>query len=97
MPKKKKTTGTSWVDPDDAPELSKDWFEHADIYDGDKLIKRGRGRPPLEKPKEQVTLRLDADVIAAIRKSGPGWTGRVNDVLSRSVKTGQFAKTRKRA
>ena len=38
-----------------------------------------------------------ADVISAIRKSGPGWTGRVNDVLSRSVKTGQFAKAAKRA
>src|SRR5436305_13794896 len=97
MPKKKKTTGTSWIDPDDAPELTKDWFKHAYIYDGDKLIKRGRGRPPLEKPKEQVTLRLDADVIAAIRKTAPGGPGRINDVLSRSVKTGQFAKTRKQA
>jgi uncharacterized protein (DUF4415 family) len=97
MPKKKKATASTWIDPDDAPELTKDWFERADIYDGDKLIRRGRGRPRLERPKEQVTLRLDADVIDAIRKSGPGWTGRVNDVLSRSVKTGQFAKTRKRA
>lgn len=97
MPKKKKDTARPWVDPDDAPELTEDWFERADFYDGDKLIKRGRGRPPLERPKEQVTLRLDADVIAAIRKSGPGWTGRVNDVLSRSVKTGQFAKAAKRA
>ena len=97
MPKKQKATGTPWVDPDDAPELTEDWFERADIYDGDKLIKRGRGRPRIEKPKEQITLRLDADVISAIRKSGPGWTGRVNDVLSRSVKTGQFAKASNRA
>jgi uncharacterized protein (DUF4415 family) len=75
MPKKKRTTGTSCVDPDDAPELTKDWFEHADIYDGDKLSKRGRGRPPLERPKEQVTLRLDADVIAAIQKAAPAGRG----------------------
>jgi uncharacterized protein (DUF4415 family) len=95
MPKKKKDTAGPWVDPDDAPELTEDWFQRADIYDGDKLIKRGR--PRVEKPKQQVTLRLDADVISAIRKSGPGWTGRVNEVLSRSVKTGQFAKAAKRA
>ena len=97
MPKKKKTTGTPWVDPEDAPELTKDWFEHADLYEGDRLVKRGRGRPRLERPKEQVTLRLDADVIAAIRKSGPGWTGRVNDALSSLVKTGKFARARKQA
>ncbi|MEA2871366.1 MAG: hypothetical protein QOH67_1342, partial [Hyphomicrobiales bacterium] len=29
MPKKK-ATATPWVDPDDAPELTKDWFERAD-------------------------------------------------------------------
>lgn len=97
MPRKKSAIETAWVDPDDAPELTEEMLDRADFYIGDKLIKRGRGRPRVERPKEQVTLRLDADVLEAIRKSGPGWTGRVNDVLSQSVKTGQFAKTRKRA
>ena len=97
MARKKNATATAWVDPDDAPELTEEMLDRADFYIGDKLIKRGRGRPRIEKPKEQITLRLDADVISAIRKSGPGWTGRVNDVLSRSVKTGQFAKVAKRA
>lgn len=97
MPKKKNATATAWVDPDDAPELTEEMLDRADFYVGDKLIKRGRGRPRIEKPKEQITLRLDADVISAIRKSGPGWTGRVNDVLLRSVKTGQFAKAARRA
>ena len=36
-----------WVDPDDAPELDLEWFEGAHQYDGDTLVKRGRGRPPL--------------------------------------------------
>ena len=97
MRRKKSATATGWIDPDDAPELTEEMLDRADFYIGNKLIKRGRGRPRIEKPKEQVTLRLDADVISAIRKTGPGWTGRVNDVLSRSVKTGQFAKAAKRA
>src|SRR5256714_11201200 len=97
MRRKKSATATDWVDPDDAPELTEEMLDRADFYIGNKLIKRGRGRPRIEKPKEQVTLRLDADVISAIRKSGPGWTGRGNDVLSRSVQTGQFAKAAKRA
>lgn len=35
-------TKQEWIDPDDAPELTDDFFEHADKYDGDKLIQRGR-------------------------------------------------------
>jgi hypothetical protein len=31
-----------WVDPDDAPELTREWFEQADLYEGGKLIRRGR-------------------------------------------------------
>ncbi|MGE0753452.1 MAG: BrnA antitoxin family protein [Variibacter sp.] len=71
------------MDPDDAPELTKEWFKEADIYDGERLVRRGR--PPLESPKQQITLRLDADVIKAIRATGPGWSGRVNNALRRWV------------
>lgn len=45
-----------------------------------------RGRPRLERPKVQVTLRLDADVVEAFRASGSGWQSRINDALSRSLK-----------
>lgn len=31
-----------WIDPDDAPELTDDFFEEADEYVGEKLIRRGR-------------------------------------------------------
>lgn len=34
-----------WVDPDDAPELTEEYFAEADQYHGDKLIRRGRARP----------------------------------------------------
>lgn len=44
------------------------------------LIKRGRGRPA-GSDKEQVTLRLDRDVLAHFRAGGPGWQTRINDAL----------------
>ena len=35
-----------------------------------------------------VSLRLDAEVVAFFKALGPGWTGRVNDVLVRVVRQG---------
>ena len=39
-------------------------------------------RGPNKKPaKEQVAIRLDQDLVSALRASGPGWQTRVNTVL----------------
>jgi uncharacterized protein (DUF4415 family) len=73
-----------WRDPDDAPELTKEYFERADVYRGDKLIRRGR--PPSEHPKEAIKLRIDPDVLAHFRATGPGWQTRINDALRRAAK-----------
>ncbi len=35
--------------------------------------------------KEPVKLRLDADVVAALRDSGDGWQTRVNEMLRASL------------
>jgi len=40
-----------------------------------------RGRPKKPDAKVLVTLRLSPDVLAAMRKSGPGWQTHANDVL----------------
>lgn len=45
-----------------------------------------RGRPPLEHPKVQVTLRLDEDVLNSFKEDGPGWQGRINEELKKTVK-----------
>jgi uncharacterized protein (DUF4415 family) len=79
MQTKKPGTESEWVDPDDAPHLTKEWFERADLYHGDKLIRRGR--PKSANPKEAVNLRLDADVVEHFRKTGPGWQTRINEAL----------------
>ena len=44
-----------------------------------KIIRRrGAGRAPLKVP---TTIRVDADVLAALKASGKGWQTRVNDML----------------
>jgi uncharacterized protein (DUF4415 family) len=48
-------------------------------------IRRSRGRPPLDSPKKQVSLRLDSDVLDRLRQSGPGWQSRINEVLKKVV------------
>ena len=35
--------------------------------------------------KEQVTLRLDQDVLEHFQASGPGWQDRINDALRKAV------------
>lgn len=76
---KKRDTRNGPIDPDDAPELTREWFEQADVYHGDKLIRRGR--PKSASPKESVSLRLDPEVLDYFRNQGPGWQSRINAAL----------------
>ena len=47
-----------------------------------------RTRGPSKKPaKEQVAIRLDQDVVGALRASGPGWQTRVNTALKEWLAT----------
>jgi uncharacterized protein (DUF4415 family) len=84
MPRKKKFGPAAWADPDDAPELTNKFFDRAEIRQGDKLVRRGR--PPLPNPKLAVKLRLDADVLAAYRKTGRGWQTQINVDLRKARK-----------
>jgi uncharacterized protein (DUF4415 family) len=79
----KKSTKAVWVDPDDAPELTQEWFDTADVYDGERLI--SRGRPKSLAPKKAISLRLDPEVIDKFKAEGPGWQRRMNDALRKAV------------
>lgn len=48
-------------------------------------IGRARGRPALENPKKQVTLRLDSEVVERFRSGGPGWQSRINQILRKAA------------
>ena len=84
---------SDWIDPDDAPLLTRDFFERAEISEGGKVIRPANGtltrmgRPPLgETPKRQVTLRLDSDVVETFRASGAGWQSRMNEALRKAAR-----------
>lgn len=80
-----------WTDPDDAVEWSHEVLARAELRDGDQILRPAsgtltkRGRPPLDNPKRQVTLRLDSDLLARLRATGPGWQSRINDLLRKAV------------
>ena len=56
-------------------------LDRAEFVDGNKFVRRGRGRPKLASTKEQINIRLDADVLERLRANGPGWQTRVNGLL----------------
>jgi uncharacterized protein (DUF4415 family) len=52
------------------------------------MVVRRRGRPAgsvAAVTKEPVKLRLDPDVLAALRATGDGWQTRINDMLRASL------------
>ncbi len=73
-----------------APEKSRghqkvDW-QQATVTQGGgvaaTLASLRKSRGPNKKPtKEQVAIRLDPELVKALRDSGPGWQTRVNAVL----------------
>ena len=83
MSENKSDTGSTWHDPDEAPELTDTWFEQADQHQAGTLVKRGR--PPLAAPKKHVNIRLDAEVVDRLKADGPGWQSRANALLRKAV------------
>jgi uncharacterized protein (DUF4415 family) len=89
MPKNRKNFGSDFkvldahvITPEEyeeAPEWTDAQIAAADLHEGGKLIRRGR--PPSETRKQPVKIRLDPDLVAALRASGPGWQTRINELL----------------
>jgi uncharacterized protein (DUF4415 family) len=73
------STKHEFRDPDDAPELDEAWFDEADLRKGQAIVRRGR--PKSARTKEQINIRLSADVLAAFRATGPGWQTRIDEAL----------------
>ncbi|WP_297448994.1 BrnA antitoxin family protein [Ferrovum sp.] len=81
----KHATHAEWVDPDDAPELTDEFFGHADEYVSENLVRRGR--PKATSTKLALTVRYDSDVVEAFRVTGKGWQTRMNAALRDWLKT----------
>ena len=92
MPSSKTATNTPWIDPDDAPEWAPDVYDRAAVTMGETAVREAsgtltrRGRPRSADPKRQVTLRLDGEILDHFRATGPGWQGRINDALLKTVR-----------
>src|SRR5260370_11941765 len=63
----------------EVPELPDEMADRADLYQGRKLIRRGR--PKSDDPKQLITLRLDAAVLRWFQQSGPGYQSRIGAAL----------------
>jgi len=88
------------IDDPDNPEWTREMFRKArPMTDFPEMLaglleaseklraqKRARGRPRLEHPKIQVTLRLDHEIVSGFKEDGPGWQGRMNEELKKAVK-----------
>lgn len=79
-------TKADWDEVSDNPEWTETDFAKAQPFakvfpDLTESMRRSRGRPRLEKPRQQISLRLDPDVIEKFKATGKGWQSRINDVL----------------
>jgi len=60
----------------------------AAVHMPEQIMARRRGRPVGSSQavtKEPVKIRLDADVLAALRATGDGWQTRLNETLRASL------------
>ena len=60
----------------DLPELTDDMLSRA-------VVKKG-GRPRSASPRQLISLRLPAEVVARWRATGPGWQTRMAERLART-------------
>lgn len=73
-------------DPD-APEATDEQLAQAKPFDevfpalAENMRKNVGGRPKSENPKVAVSLRLDQDIVARFKDTGPGWQTRMNNAL----------------
>lgn len=79
-------------DPDDGPEWTNDQLNRAALAIGDVVVReangtltRPRGRPKLVQPKQQVSVRLDTDLLLALKAGGPNWQARMNAELRKAL------------
>lgn len=75
----------------DRPMLGGEWeraIAEGRVTFGGEIVERNKGgRPRGSGTREQITLRVDRDVIARFRALGDGWQTRINDALRKAAKS----------
>ena len=86
----KKTKANPALGDKDNPEwTARDFARAKRLRDFPELALLSKRRPgergPQKAPtKQQVTLRLDRDVVERFRSTGPGWQCRINEALRKA-------------
>jgi uncharacterized protein (DUF4415 family) len=87
---------STWVDPDDAPELTDEFLATGTWQIGDKVVTREEallaarlhGEGTMDGAnKVSTTIKVDADVLAAFKATGQGWQTRMGDALKEWIST----------
>jgi uncharacterized protein (DUF4415 family) len=92
MTRKRESTKRVWRDPDDAPELTDEILDRAEIAIGGKILRPAQGtltkpgRPKSATSKKSVHLRLSPDVLDHFRAMGRGWQTRIDEALRKAAK-----------
>ena len=94
-------TPQPWVDPDDAPELTDEFFENGTWRIGEHVVTKEEGQAAMRQQtrgrpvgsvaattKAAMKLRVDQDVLSAFKATGRGWQTRMNAVLRKAVEQG---------
>lgn len=80
-------------DPD-APEITDEQMAQAQAFVqafpalAEEMRKNLGGRPRADSPKVAISIRLDKDVVAHFKSSGPGWQSRMNEALRKAAEHG---------
>lgn len=70
---------------DEIPGLPESFFTDGQLYrDGKSVERRTRGKQK-HPTKEQLTIRLNKEVVTYFKSRGKGWQTRVNEVLQEYV------------
>ncbi len=83
MSAKQKNSVRTSSNAETLPEITDAWIASADLYQGDKLVRRGR--PKLANPRQLLSLRLPAPVVARWKATGPGWQTRMAEALEKAA------------
>jgi uncharacterized protein (DUF4415 family) len=94
MKRKSKPSRRIWIDRDEGPALTAEMARRGQVSEGGRVVRPAtgvlvndrRGRPRMANPKQAVKLRLDADLLAHFRATGPGWQTRLNAALRKTAR-----------
>ncbi len=96
MKKRKKPdhiSATEWADVNSPPLTEREFanmkplrelFPDLAEFSRRKRGQRGPQKSPIKKP---ITIRIDRDVLASYKATGPGWQSRMNEALRRGTKS----------